>query len=333
MYRLLVLVVLSALVTAALAVPHGWNREWPRTDFTRAAVPFDEIVSGGPGRDGIPALSDPRFEPLAKVADVGGKEPAILVSRSGITKAYPLRVLMWHEIVNDEIAGLPVAVTYCPLCNAGVVFNRRIDSTGGPMTLTFGVTGKLRHSDMIMYDRNTESWWQQFTGRAIVGELLGHELEKLPATTVPMQRVREDHPDALVLVPSRPGARRYGTNPYVRYDGSRWPFLYKGEYDGPVPALAYVVAVGKQAWPLQDVRREGEIRSGDLLIRWQPGMASALDAKRIEKGRDIGYVEVLRGEVGAAEPVPHDVTFAFAFKAFHPDGCFHGTREACAAAD
>ena len=141
---------------AALADPSFWKHEWPNTDFSVSSVEnWVEIMSGGPGRDGIPALVDPEFEPVAAKSGLGAREAVIALEMQGEARAYPLRYLMWHEIVNDEVGGVPVAVTFCPLCNSAVSFDRRV----GGQVLTLGVTGKLRASDMVMYDRESESWW------------------------------------------------------------------------------------------------------------------------------------------------------------------------------
>ncbi len=308
---------------AAADVPRAWQKEWPQTDFSKSTVDFSEILSGGPPKDGIPAIDDPTFRPVREVGNIGESEPVIYLSLGGETKAYPLRIMMWHEIANDTIAGTPVSVTYCPLCNAAVVFDRRVNGR----VLDFGVSGKLRHSDMIMYDRQTESWWQQFVGRGIVGEMTGVELTRLPARVIPFSDFKASFPDGLVLEEPARSGRRYGENPYAKYDSSGNPFLYRGDYDGPGAALSYVVAVDKDAWLLADIREAGSLRHGDLLIEWEQGMNSALDARRIDQGRDIGHVRVRRESAGELEDVVFDTTFAFAFKAFHPEGVIHELEE------
>jgi len=311
---------LAAPVFAGSA-PADWKQEWPRTDFSKSIIDFLEVISGGPPKDGIPAIDDPQFKPVSQMNDLGEEEPVIALSMDGEAKAYPLRIMMWHEIANDKIGGVPVTVTYCPLCNAAVVFDRRVDEK----VLDFGVSGKLRHSDMIMYDRQTESWWQQFVGRGIVGDMTGVELERLPARVIPFSAFKHSYPDGKVLVPSNPNARRYGENPYVKYDNpSGNPFLYRGRYDGPGQPLSYVVAVEKDAWLLDDLRKTGIIEHNNLHIEWQEGMRSALDSRSINQGRDIGFVKAQRKIAeGRYEDTPYDTTFAFAFKAFHPDGKIH----------
>ena len=181
---------------AALAEPGFWKHEWPNTDFSVTSVEnWVEIMSGGPGRDGIPALIDPEFEPVGAKSGLGAREAVIALEIQGEARAYPLRYLMWHEIVNDEVGGVPVAVTFCPLCNSAVSFDRRV----GAQVLTLGVTGKLRASDMVMYDRESESWWQQATGEGIVGEMTGVELASLPSWMESWESFAARNPEGLVM--------------------------------------------------------------------------------------------------------------------------------------
>ena len=319
--RLLVFALALVLLLAGIASasPDRWSREWPQTDFSRHAVDFGEILSGGPPKDGIPAIDDPRFVPVAEAGDLAPEEAVMSVAIAGDARAYPLRVLIWHEIVNDTVGDVPVAVTYCPLCNSGIVFDRRL----GGRVMDFGTTGKLRHSDLVMYDRQTESWWQQFLGEAIVGEMTGARLDMLPSRLESLAAFRERHPDGRVLVPNDPGGRQYGRNPYVGYDSSARPFLYRGDYDGPGRALMRVVAVGDQAWSLELLRQAGRIEAGDLVLTWTPGQASALDHASVAAGRDVGNAVVQRRVGGRLEDMPYDVPFAFAFAAFRPDGVIH----------
>ena len=311
------------LAPAAWGQPARWTAEWPNTDFASATVPFDEIISGGPPRDGIPSIDDPRFVDIVDAVDLAPTEPVISLAIDGDARAYPLRILMWHEIVNDVVGGVPVAVTYCPLCNSGIVFDRRVDGD----VLEFGTTGKLRHSDMVMYDRQTESWWQQFLGEAIVGTLTGTRLAVLPARMESVERFTARFPDGRILVPNDPGARRYGANPYVGYDSAPFPFLFRGDHDGPVPPLMRVVAVGDEAWSLAFLRERGRIESGDLVITWEAGQNSPLDDRRIDRGADIGNVVVQRRAGDGLVDAAHDIPFAFAFRAFVPDGVIHHDEE------
>ena len=303
-----------ALAGAAPASPQFWQYEWPNTDFTMTNVDnWGEILSGGPPKDGIPAINDPQFIRVGQERKIEDREPVITVEIDGQEpRAYPIRYLTWHEIVNDEIGGVPVAVTFCPLCNSGITFDRRVNG----QLRTFGVSGKLRNSDMVMFDRETESWWQQAVGEGIVGEHTGDTLTQLPSWMESWAEYQARNPEGLVM--AEPGyARTYGRNPYVSYDSSRRPFLYNGEMPphGILP-LARVVRVGDQAWPVSRLADEGEVSESGLVISWNAGQASALDSARIGKGKDVGTIRVRKG----GKDVPHDVMFAFAFHAFFPDG-------------
>ena len=317
-----IVLVLAILPFAAQAGPHEWRAQWPDTNFDKHLVPYDQIMSGGPPKDGIPSIDNPKFKAAANVRDLPGEEPVIALSHKGAVKAYPIRILMWHEIANDTIAGTPVAVTYCPLCNSAIVFKRSIKGPDGrTYNPEFGVSGLLRHSDMIMYDRRFENWWQQLTGRVIVGDLAGQELEQLPSTVMPFDKFRQQHPRAEVLVPRDSYKRNYGANPYAGYDRAAKPFMYKGEYSGELEPMAYVVAVDGKAWPLAQLREKGEIKHDDLHLQWHAGMASPLDKRRIADGRDIGYVTVKReNDNGKRREAEFITTFAFAFKALRPEG-------------
>ena len=303
------------IASSSLAGPDSWVIEWPNTDFGNTSVEsWVEILSGGPTKDGIPALSDPEFRNVADEDRLTGREPVITVEIEGATpRAYPIRYLKWHEIVNDTIGGIPVAVIFCPLCNSGITFDRRTDVG----TLTFGVSGKLRHSDMIMFDRETESWWQQAIGEAIVGELNGTELISLPSWLESWDAFATRNPDGFVM--DQPDFKRnYGANPYVQYDSSFRPFLYSGSMPPhDIPALARVVRVGKKAWPLTRLSDKETITESGVTLTWTTGQASALDSNIISAGKDVGNVRV--HDANGAD-IAHDVMFAFAFYAFWPEG-------------
>ena len=305
----------------AKADPAFWKYEWPKTDFTKSSINYIEILSGGPPKDGIPAIDDPQFEPVRKVTHLKPTEPVIGVVVDGKAKAYPLQVLMWHEIVNDSIAGIPISVTFCPLCNASIVFDRRLSHPEkGEIVLDFGTTGKLRKSDLVMYDRQTESWWQQFLGKAIVGELLGAELKMIPARIESFARFKERQPDGQVLVPNRKKIRDYGQNPYQGYDSLDRPFLYRGDLPEKVAPLSRVVVSEGNAWSLDFIRASEQVDGPNgLIIQWEKGQNSALDAAEIGEGVDIGNITVQRLVDEKMQDVLYTVDFAFAHFAFHPD--------------
>ena len=313
--RILALLAGLALAAPALADPSLWRSEWPKTDFSRSAVPFDEILSGGPPKDGIPALDSVRMIPAGSETRLADAEPVMVLELDGESpRAWPIRYLMWHEIVNDEVGGLPVAVTFCPLCNTGIIFDRRL----GGRVLSFGVSGKLRHSDMIMYDRQSESWWQQALGEGIVGAMTGQRLTQLPGWMESWGAFRARNRDGLVMdEPDWP--RSYGRNPYAGYDSLARPFLYNGEMPPHgIEPLSRVVRVGNRAWPLDRIAKARELTEAGVTITWSPGQASALDSGRIATGRDVGNIRVRDASTG--RDLVHDLAFAFAFHAFHPNG-------------
>ncbi|MGB5558496.1 MAG: DUF3179 domain-containing protein [Paracoccaceae bacterium] len=308
-------IILAFAASAASANPDFWKHEWPKTDFSKTNVPsWIEIVSGGPPKDGIPALSDPVFRKVSDETRIGDREPVITLEINGVEpRAYPIRYLTWHEIVNDVVGGVPVAVTFCPLCNSGMVFDRRVRGE----LRTFGVSGKLRNSDMVMFDRETESWWQQAIGEGIVGQHTGDTLVQLPAWMESWSEFKSRNPNGLVMEePDWP--RQYGRNPYVSYDSSTRPFLYSGENPPHgISPLMRVVRVGDRAWTFERIRAEKRIMQAGVTISWNAGQASALDTGRIGDGRDVGSVRVRDSD---GRDVTHDVMFAFAFHAFWPDG-------------
>ena len=312
----LVLALCAGMAMAQQKTPPFWDSEWPDTDFSKSSVSFVEILSGGPPKDGIPAIDDPQFIKIADDDLIEDVEPVVTVELEGeVPRAYPIRYLTWHEIVNDRIGDVPVTVTFCPLCNSALVFDGRLDG----VELTFGVSGKLRNSDMVMYDRQTESWWQQFDGEAIVGELLGSELTQVPGWMESYAEFKARNPDGAVM--AMPNARRpYGENPYAGYDSLSRPFLYSGENPPHgIEPLARVLRVGDSAWTLERIRTEGEIIEDGVKIVWaDSGQVSALDKRRISSSKSLGTVRVFDADTGA--PVVHEVVFAFAFHAFTPEG-------------
>jgi hypothetical protein len=315
----------------AAADPGSWRAEWPRTDFSQHTVPLEEIKSGGPRKDGIPSIDTPRFDQLANgtaagwAARVGEAEPIISLVIGDDARAYPLSVLIWHEIANDIVGGTPVTITYCPLCNASLVFERTVENR----VLDFGTTGKLRNSDLVMYDRQTESWWQQFEGDAIVGVMSGKRLRLVPSRLESFSRFAQRFPHGKVLIPNNPTARNYGTNPYLGYDLSgQKPFLYDGSLPDGIEPMERVIAVETrpghhEAWSFPLLRQRGTIESGDVILKWEAGQTSALDKASIIAGRDIGNVVVQRQQDERLTDIPYDVTFAFAFHAFRPNSPIH----------
>jgi hypothetical protein len=286
--------------------PRGAAAEFS-TDFSKHTVPYRDILSGGPPKDGIPAIDQPAFVSVSE-ADGWLKpvEPVILVEVNQEARAYPLQILTWHEIVNDTLGGLPLAVTFCPLCNTAIAFER----TFAGQVLDFGTTGRLRYSNLIMYDRQTETWWQQANGEAIAGFYAGEQLNFYPATIIAWQEFKAAHPDGLVLSRETGFNRSYGQNPYIGYDDvNNPPFLYTGpQTPGDLPPKARVLTVDlggeAVAYPydtLQD-RQVINDRVADqpIVVFWAGGTASALDTGEIASGDDVGaaaaYSRILDGQ-------------------------------------
>jgi len=273
----------------------GW-----KTDFSKASVDLGDFLGGGPPKDGIPAIDDPRFETIEATRGwLSDHSPVVSLDTGGESRAYPLAILMWHEIVNDVHGGVPVVVTFCPLCNTALAFERRHDGT----TFDFGTTGNLRYSDLVMYDRQTESWWQQATGEAIVGTLTGTRLTFLPAQIVSLGAWAALHPDGEVLSRETGHRRDYGRNPYVGYDAvDQNPFLFDGVVDGRLAPMERVVTIGEghdaRAFPFSELRKVGVATSSvagePVVVFWSPGTASALDASDIDAGQDVGATGVFR---------------------------------------
>ncbi|HSM56966.1 MAG TPA: DUF3179 domain-containing protein [Candidatus Sulfomarinibacteraceae bacterium] len=284
----------DAAAPADEELPAGVARSFS-TDFSQHSIPFNEILSGGPPKDGIPAIDSPSFVSVSEADEwLNDVEPVTVLEHGGETRIYPYQILTWHEIVNDVIGDRPVAVTFCPLCNTAIAFDATVDG----MALDFGTTGRLRYSNLLMYDRQTESWWQQATGEAVIGEFTGERLTFLPAATVSWAEAQDTYPDAPVLSRDTGHRRNYGQNPYTGYDNiNSSPFLYDGPLPpGELPAMARVTTVELNgeavAYPnevLEEVVVVNDTVGGvDVVVFWQPGVASALDSSVISAGRDVG---------------------------------------------
>jgi hypothetical protein len=269
------------------------------SDDPQPLIDPDELVRGGPPPDGIPPIDDPVFEPARRDVHLDRREPVIALEIDGDARAYPAQILIWHEIVNDRVGGVPVAVTYCPLCNTAIVFRRpAVDGR----TLDFGTSGMLYRSNLVMYDRQTDSLWPQILGRAVIGELTGAELEQLPAQLVSFGEFLRRYPNGSVLTRDTGAERRYGSNPYTGYDrpGSA-PYLFDGELDGRLPPKARVVGLrfGRSvlAVPYDEITdaRVGDhavaaVRVGgrEAVVFWQAGTLSAIDEALVRHSRDVG---------------------------------------------
>ncbi|RME92604.1 MAG: DUF3179 domain-containing protein [Verrucomicrobia bacterium] len=295
----------GCLLTAVLA--HAAEGRLNGFDVANALIPVEAIRRGGPPRDGIPAIDRPRFQPASQPAPWMEDDDLLLsVTVGDETRGYPLRILVWHEIVNDTIAGRPIAVTYCPLCGTGMVFDRR----AGGRELSFGVSGLLYQSDVLMYDRQTESLWSQLAMKSVAGPLAGTPLNWLPAEHVTWKAWRQEHPDGRVLTTDTGFTRNYRATPYRRYFESPDTMFPVPEHRTELPKKAWVLGVlveGRpQCYPLALLEKKGRIedRVGDVAIevRFEP------DTRRARVTR-----------LADGQPLPSVMAYWFAWQAFHPE--------------
>ena len=288
-----------------------------RDDRRNAAFPPPVIEpslirSGGVPPDGIPPIDSPNFVPTSDVDFLTDDEAVVSVEIDGDARAYPVQILIWHEIVNDEIGGIPVSVTYCPLCNSALAFDRRF----GDRVLDFGTSGELYQSALVMYDRQTGSLWAHFTGQGLVGHYAGAELGFVPAQTISFAQFRAAHPEGQVLTQDTGASRQYGVNPYVGYDNENTDPIgqfFNGEIDRSELAKARIVGINDDAGsiairfedlasqPVVQVTEDGR----NLVVFHIPGLASALDVGQISEGRDVGQTGVFT----AAAPDGTALTF------------------------
>jgi len=290
MLSLFVIIHLTLGVTQLTAQKfRGWD-----TNLEKKSIDLNELISGGPPKDGIPSINNPKFvSPSSADSWLDPNEPVIAFEYNNVARAYPLQILIWHEIVNDEISDTPVLVTFCPLCYSAIVFDRRINGEEHE----FGVSGFLRHSDMIMFDRKTESLWQQFTGEAVVGDYTGEQLKVLPSQIISYEQFKEIYPNGDILSKDTGHRRSYGQNPYVGYDDiNNTPFLMGEIEDDRLKPLQKVVGVRldnqQKGYPYSVTEKErvinDEVAGTPIVIFHVEGANSALDASEIANSREDG---------------------------------------------
>ena len=289
--------------SAANAQLLRFSSEWPDTDFENSVIDLAEVMSGGVPKDGIPAIDHPEFVSVESASLwLDMQEPVIVLDILGQAKAYPLQVLIWHEIANDTLNGRHVAVTFCPLCNASIVFDRNLDGE----ILDFGTTGNLRHSDLVMYDRQTESWWQQITGTGIVGDFAGFDLARLPSQITSFEEFANAYPNGQVLSRDTGYRRNYGDNPYRGYDDiNNVPFLLSDPADPRLPAMERVLNISvndkHRVYPFSAFNDEPVINDRfngvPVVVFSKDDAASALDKRSIADSRIIPSATVYRRQL------------------------------------
>ena len=246
----------SSLI-AAVAVVVGCAHAGDDFDLSRHSVPLDRIMSGGPPKDGIPAIKTPRFVDASAASFLRDDDRVIGLARGGVAKAYPLRILNGHEVVNDSVDDLPVAVTYCPLTGSAVAFDRRIAG----QTLSFGVSGRLYESNVLMYDHQSESLWSQLAAEAVTGDHTGAKLAEVPTLVISWKAWKTAHPDTLVLSTSTGHVRDYDRNPYGAYESSGSLMFRPSRRDPRLRpkdrVLGLVMGGAARAYPLSDLQDAG----------------------------------------------------------------------------
>lgn len=300
---------------AVTALPTGPSalRERYADEFPPPLVDPGQIFSGGPPPDGIPPIERPVFVDVVDSIDALPLEEAVVALEiNGDARAYPVRALVWHEIVNDTVGGVPVSVTYCPLCNSAMTYERTIN---GNIT-SFGTSGLLFASALVMYDRATESLWTHFDGKAVVGVLTGTELVPRSSPLISWGDFVENYPTGKLLDVESTGFRRdYGRNPYVGYDTPDGdPFLFRGALDDRAAAMQRIVGITvddqSAAFPLEDISggearaTNTEVAGQPVVIFWKSGQASALEGVDVDGGRDVG-------STGVFSRVVNDQTLTF----------------------
>ena len=275
-------------------------------DLGNATIPVEHILSGGPSRDGIPAIENPVFESASAATWLESEERILGISLNGINRAYPIAILNWHEVVNDIFGDRPIVITYCPLCGTGMAFDSRVDNRN----LKFGVSGLLFQSDVLLYDRQTESLWSQIMSEAISGPQQGMKLDSLALTHTSWGAWQDDHPNTEVLSRDTGIRRDYTQDPYAGYaDSPRTLFPVVNRAPGPWHAKEWVLGVeigGKyKSYPFAELTKQGlrqftdELAGERYTITWDEQNKSAA---------------MLREN----EIQPSITAFWFAWYAFHP---------------
>jgi len=293
-------ILLQCLSASAQERTEDENWEYPewKTNTSKRSIDLKDLISPGVPKDGIPSIDRPRFVTVREAkAWLAADEPVVALQLNGVSRAYPLQILIWHEIVNDQIGRVPLVITFCSICNSSIVFNRKLDGR----TLSFGLAGFVHGANMVMYDRETESWWQQFTGEAIVGDLTGKELSRLPSQIISFAEFSAAFPTGQVLSRQTGFRRDYGRNPHIRYDNiERSPSHFRGQRDTRLIPMEKVIGVevdGRaRAYPYSITRARrviyDQIGEQQIVVFHTEGTLSALDAEDMKRSREVGSTGV-----------------------------------------
>lgn len=270
----------------------------------------DKILSGGPPKDGIPAIDKPKFVSVEDADKwIEDNELVLAIIHKGIKRVYPLQILVWHEIVNDNIAGDPLLITYCPLCGSGIAYERTIERNEQRLETEFGTSGKLYNSNLVMYDRITDSYWTQIDGKAIVGELTGQELKEISIDTVAWREWKAEHPDSEVLSQNTGHLRPYGRDPYGNYYEDSNLFFPVENEDTRIHSKTVIFGIEVNG-TYKAYREEDLIALGFI--------EDTISGVRVKVERDAaGTVTIINRDTD--EEIIKERDFWFAWYAFHPD--------------
>lgn len=275
-------------------------------DGVKYIIDPKKILSGGPPMDGIPSIDNPKFVSVKEAEEwIRDDELVLVMTYKGVERVYPLQIMVWHEIVNDVIADDPILITYCPLCGSGIAYERKIDGE----EVEFGTSGKLYNSNLVMYDRKTESYWTQIEGLAVVGELTGRKLKPISVDTVVWRDWKEEHPDAEVLSQDTGFSRSYGRDPYGTYYENSFLFFPVENEEGNVHPKTVIFGIEVsgvyKAYKEIDLEKLGIIED-------------VVGGTNIKVERDkTGIVKVTNLDIG--EEIVKERDFWFAWYAFHPE--------------
>lgn len=292
--------------TTSIVTPEPEYEIKVTSEGVKYIVDPQKIIGGGPPKDGIPSIDNPKFVSLEEADQwIEDNELVLAIIYKGVTRVYPLQIMVWHEIVNDIIAGDPILITYCPLCGSGIAYERQINGE----EVEFGTSGKLYNSNLVMYDRKTDSYWSQIEGLAIVGELTGTKLIPISIDTVVWRDWKKGHPDSEVLSQETGFSRSYGRDLYGNYyEDSFLLFPVENEDDRIHPKT---VIFGIQVNGIYKAYKEDDLRELKVI-------EDTIEGIRIKVERDdSGIVSFTNSETG--EEIVKERDFWFAWYAFHPD--------------
>lgn len=296
--------ILSALLLSSAAN----SKEINGFELDDALIPANQIFSGGPEKDGIPAIDNPKFVKIRAAGFMKDGDRVLGITINGESKAYPIKILNWHEIVNDSIADVSFAITYCPLCGTGIAFDSNISG----QILNFGVSGLLYNSDVLLYDRETDSLWSQLLSKAVTGKHKGIALKPLPTIHTTWANWKQLHPSSSVLSIDTGYKRSYSKDPYGGYEQSRllyFPVTNKApaRYHPKEKVLGLTLGKTYKAYPFIELNKNNKstftdvVNENSLTIHWN-------------KSEKTGYVTNVQGII-----LPTVQSYWFAWYAFHPD--------------